>query len=186
MIYMAVQTLAHGARAGWLSSAAFHLASYLHILLAAFGVAVLIKAAPALVLGIKLVGAGYLIWMGIRLVIRRPAPRAIPGSPPVPDASQAFRDSLIVEGLNPKSALFYLAFLPQFATPDGAFPIWLQLIVLGTMANLLFSLTDVFCILAARAVKVWAAPRAQLTRLGRWLGGLVLIAMGLRLGGESI
>jgi threonine/homoserine/homoserine lactone efflux protein len=64
MFYMDVQTMANGAKAGWLSAFAFHLASYIHILLAAIGITVLLNTAPHLLLILKLAGASYLVWMG--------------------------------------------------------------------------------------------------------------------------
>ena len=145
MFYMAVQTMAHGARTGWLSSIAFHIASYVHILLAAFGITILLKTAPILLGALKLAGAAYLIWMGTRMLLKRD--RNSGSSPPLSSkpSSDAFRDSLTVEILNPKSALFYFAFLPQFTTPDAPADIWLQILVLGAIANAMFSITDIGC-----------------------------------------
>jgi len=140
MLYMAVQTMAHGARAGWLSSVAFHLASYLHILVAAFGVTVLLKTAPVLLIVLKIIGGCYLTWMGIRLWKR---PKIYVPTVQLSNAKpsrRAFRDSLTIETLNPKSALFYFAFLPQFTTVEATFPVWLQILALGIIANVVFSL----------------------------------------------
>lgn len=181
MLYMAVQTMAHGVRAGWLSSLAFHLASYLHIAAAAFGVTVLLAAAPVLLVVLKVVGGAYLVWMGLRLWRRPSTPSSFePEQGRDRPADCAFRDSFLVEVLNPKSALFYFAFLPQFTVVDAALPIYAQIVVLGVIANIAFSLADVPCILFARAVAVHAKASERITLLGRRIGGTILICMGTK------
>ncbi len=181
MLYMAVQTMAHGAKAGWLSSVAFHLASYLHIFAAAFGVTVLLKAAPVLLILLKVIGGCYLIWMGIRLWKRPRSDVLAVQSSDTQSSRRAFRDSLTIEILNPKSALFYFAFLPQFTTLDASFPIWLQILTLGIIANVAFSLSDIVCIVFARLVAAKAAASARLVTWGRWFGGTILVALGARI-----
>lgn len=184
MFYMAVQTMAHGAAAGWLSSFAFHLASYLHILLAAFGIAVLLQAAPYLLLILKLAGASYLIWMGVRMFLNKDNHLHASTMPRKP-SSQAFKDSLIVEILNPKSSLFYFAFLPQFISVNETAQLWFQIILLGAIANVMFSITDVACILSARLVAGWASSSAGFSTWGRRLGGSILIAMGGKVAADA-
>lgn len=181
MLYMAVQTMAHGARAGWLSSIAFHLASYLHIFAAAFGVTVLLKTAPILLIVLKVIGGCYLILMGIRLWKRPRSEVPTVQSSDAQSSRQAFRDSLTIEVLNPKSALFYFAFLPQFTTLDATSPVWLQILALGIIANVAFSLSDIVCIVFARLVAAKAAASARLVVWGRCLGGTVLFALGARI-----
>jgi threonine/homoserine/homoserine lactone efflux protein len=180
MLYMAVQTMAHGARAGWASSMAFHLASYLHIAAAAFGVTVLLTAAPVLLAALKLAGGAYLVWMGLRLW-RGPrhdgsAVADVAGR----SGGRAFRDGLMVEVLNPKSALFYFAFLPQFTASSATLPIWGQILVLGVIANVTFSLADVVCIVFARIVAARAIASTRLAIWGRRIGGFTLGALGAK------
>ena len=181
MLYMAVQTMAHGTRAGWLSSFAFHIASYLHILAAAFGVTLILMAAPVLLLILKVFGGCYLIWMGISLWKQKDAAASSVGASSATRSRKAFRDSLIIEILNPKSALFYFAFLPQFTTLEAAFPIWMQLVMLGVIANLAFSLSDIVCIVFARLLATRAAASVPFAAFGRRLGGAILVTMGARL-----
>src|SRR5688572_7845439 len=68
MFYMSIQTVARGRRAGWLSAAGFHLGAYVHIFTAAFGVTALLQSLPFLLSALKLAGAAYLIWMGVKLM----------------------------------------------------------------------------------------------------------------------
>ena len=127
MFYMSVQTMARGRRAGWSSAAAFHLGAYVHILAAAFGVTVLLQPLPFLFLALNLASAAYLIWMGVKIILEGQSRVAHAELAPRQSARQAFNDSLTVGLLNPKSALFFLAFLPQFASPEAAAPMWAQI-----------------------------------------------------------
>ncbi|GAB5468355.1 MAG: LysE family translocator [Rhodospirillales bacterium] len=179
MVYMSIQTLARGRRAGWLSAAGFHLAGCLHIMAAAFGITLLLQAQPLLFAALKLAGAAYLIWMGVKLFLDGRSGAKVTDPEPRKSTRQAFRDSLIVELLNPKTALFFFAFLPQFTATDAAAPLWLQILLLGLLANLAFSLTDGLCILFSEWLAIWASTSRRLARVGRSLGGGLFIALGL-------
>ena len=123
MFYAAAQTIARGHRAGWLSAAGLHIGGYAHILAAALGLAVLLEAVPVLYTIVKFAGAAYLIWLGIRL-FRSPKPMAVSvGQAKSVMHRRAIRDSIAVEVLNPKTALFYLAFLPQFTDLTAPLPV---------------------------------------------------------------
>jgi threonine/homoserine/homoserine lactone efflux protein len=179
MLYAATQTIARGRRAGWLSAAGLHLAGYAHILAAAFGLAVLLEAVPLLYTIVKFAGAAYLIWLGIRL-FRTPNSFRVP-IPKTGTAThrRAIRDSVVVEILNPKTALFYLAFLPQFTDVSATLPVWGQILVLGTIVNVMFSVTDAVCVLLSeRMTRLLIASRAT-ERLARRVGGGVLVALGV-------
>lgn len=181
MFYMSVQTIVRGRRAGYLSAAGFHLAAYLHIFAAAFGITALLQTAPAVFTLLKLLGAAYLAWMGLRMLWDSRRQDTAAAIPPEPSARKAFKDSLLVEILNPKTALFFLAFLPQFAAPDADAPLWLQIVVLGAAANLAFSATDVICILFSETLAAWAASSRRMARIGQQLGGGIFVAMGLHM-----
>lgn len=156
-----------------------HLGGYAHVIAAAAGLAVLFAAVPVLYGALKIAGAVYLVWLGLRLILTR-APVA--GAAPQFDARsprRAFRESIAVEVLNPKTALFYLAFLPQFTDPAAALPVWAQLAILGTVVNVMFSTADVACVILADRVS--AALRAS-NRAAAWVrraGGAILVGLGL-------
>ena len=134
MLYALAQTMASGRRAGRYAAIGFHLAGFGHIA-AAFGVTILLQMIPALFIIMKAVGAAYLIWLGVRYLIGE-APLALPSGPGSSTAAtRALKDSIVVEALNPKSALFFLAFLPQFTDPSANLPIWAQIVVLGIIVN---------------------------------------------------
>ncbi len=121
MLYAAAQTLSLGRSAGWWSALGFHIAGLGHIAAAALGISALLTIVPALFTLMKFAGAVYLVWMGINYLTS--APPKIGGTAAKPTARKALRDSIIVEALNPKTALFYLAFLPQFTDISATLPI---------------------------------------------------------------
>lgn len=181
MLYAAAQTLARGRACGLLAALGIHLGGYAHVIAAAAGLAALFHAVPVAYLVVKVAGAGYLIWLGLRMLVggeRNPA-----GLPEAPQKSSrhAFFESIVVEVLNPKTAIFFLAFLPQFTDPGAALPIWAQLLILGTLVNVMFSSADLLCVaLAGAAVeKLRRSSRAQ--RVARRLGGTVLVGLGANL-----
>lgn len=181
MFYMSVQTMVRGKKAGWLSAIGFHLAGYVHIAAAAFGVTILLQAQPVLFVALKFAGAAYLIWMGVKMISDSRAGAGLDEPRLRRSARQAFADSLTVELLNPKTALFFLAFLPQFTSSHASAPIWVQIVVLGTVANTAFSITDAVCIAFSQRLAVWASAFRNSARIGRQVGGCVFIAMGLRI-----
>lgn len=181
MLYAAAQTIVLGRRAGWCSALGFHLAGFLHIAAAAFGVSALLQVVPQLFVAMKLAGAIYLIWLGVKY-LRGHSPSASPDEPIARrPAWKALRDGIVVEVLNPKSVLFYFAFLPQFIDASAAWPVWAQIVILGMIVNMMFSLTDAFLIELSHALVnvLKAAPRVVM--LLQRIGGGVLIAIGANL-----
>ncbi|RVB27840.1 LysE family translocator, partial [Mesorhizobium sp. M7A.F.Ca.CA.001.07.2.1] len=163
MLYAAAQTMARGRWSGLTAALGIHLGGYVHVFAAAAGLSVLFHAVPTLYLAVKLVGALYLIWLGVSLFRKR-----VEGDAALPaierkSARRAFFESITVEVLNPKTAIFFMAFLPQFIDASAAFPVWLQFVVLGTIVNLMFSSADIVCVFLAGAVigRLRRSSRAQ-------------------------
>ena len=184
MLYTTAQTLVRGQRAGWMAALGIHVGGYVHVLAAAFGVAILFSLVPVLFTVMKLVGAAYLVWLGLQMILSRldsDAGDTLSSAAGPTSAWARFWDSALVEILNPKTALFYLAFLPQFVDPAGALPIWLQLLVLGTVVNLMFSSADAICVVLAAQIHRTLGQNKAPSRWIKRLGGAVLIALGLRL-----
>jgi threonine/homoserine/homoserine lactone efflux protein len=181
LLYAAAQTVSRGRGAGLMAAFGIHLGGYAHVVAAAAGLAVLFHAVPVLYTLVKLAGAAYLVWLGVRLI--RQAGKASGALPQVEAKSRgsAFLESVAVEVLNPKTALFFLAFLPQFTDPAAALPIWAQLLLLGTIVNLMFSSADLICVLLAGAAieRLRRSSRAQ--RIARRTGGAILIGLGANL-----
>ena len=181
MLYASAQTIAQGRRAGWMAVLGIHLGGYAHVIAAALGLAVLFKTVPVLFTVLKLFGAAYLCWLGLKLILAKDKPHTANLELPTRSPRRAFYDSVTVEVLNPKTALFYLAFLPQFTDSAAALPLWSQLLILGAIVNVMFSSADVVCVVLADRIKQWfeGSPAANL--LAQRLGGTLLIALGINL-----
>lgn len=154
MLYAAAQTMARGRASGLMSVLGIHVGCYVHIIAAAAGMSVLFQAVPWLYMVVKLCGAAYLIWLGFSMLRTKVAGGEVNLAIAPKSAKRAFFDSIIVDVLNPKTALFFLAFLPQFVDPAAAFPVWLQFLILGFLVNVIFSSADLVCVLLAGAM--WA------------------------------
>ncbi len=180
MLYAAAQTLAKGRRGGMMAALGIHIGCYIHVIAAVFGLAALMALVPALYTVLKVVGAFYLVWLGIAMI------RGARGENPEVTISsrsprRAFVDSMLVEILNPKTAIFFVAFLPQFVDPAAALPVWAQLLILGTIVNIAFSSADIVVILAAAAAMARLKASRMTQAALRWIGGTVLIGLGAKL-----
>lgn len=181
LLYTAAQTIAHGKKAGLMAMLGIHLGCYLHVFAAAFGLSAVFKHVPELYVAVKLAGALYLVWLGIGMIrskLGTPEQQAVV---PPKTVRRALIDSFIVEVLNPKVALFFIALLPQFVDPAGSLPVWAQFLILGTIVNFAFSSADLVTVFGATLVmKTMKASRAGFA-LGRWLGGSLMIGLGVKL-----
>lgn len=180
-LYAAAQTIARGQRAGWFAALGIHLGGYAHVIAAAVGLAVLFQAVPPLYLALKLAGAAYLIWLGIKMFVGDKSVLTENNFIPPKSPKRAFWESVTVEILNPKTAIFYVAFLPQFADPNADLAIWAQLLILGTIVNVMFSSADVLCVvLADKVIKLFKSSGSA-NRIAQKIGGGILVALGANL-----
>ncbi|MES0155194.1 LysE family translocator [Mesorhizobium sp. M0018] len=179
MLYAAAQTMARGRWSGLMAALGIHLGGYVHVFAAAVGLSVLFHAVPVLYMAVKLVGALYLVWLGVSLFrAKAQGDVVLPGIQPK-SARRAFFESVAVEVLNPKTAIFFMAFLPQFIDASAAFPVWVQFVVLGTIVNLMFSSADIVCVVLAGAVIARLRQSSRAQRLMRRAGGAVLVGLGV-------
>lgn len=181
MLYAAAQTIARGRWSGLMAALGIHIGGYAHVLAAAAGLSILFHAVPALYLIVKFAGAAYLVWLGIALFRAKvEGDAAIAGIEPK-SGRRAFFESVTVEVLNPKTAIFFVAFLPQFVDSAAAFPVWLQLAILGTIVNLVFTSADLVCVFLAGAVMARLRRSGSAQRLMQRAGGTLLIGLGAHL-----
>jgi threonine/homoserine/homoserine lactone efflux protein len=157
VIYVVTRTLEQGRTAGLVSMLGLEAGALLHVGLSAVGVTALLAASEVAFTAVRYAGAAYLVMLGVRQLRRR---AVVPGeavTTPPASRPRLFRDGVLVDLLNPKTGLFFLAFLPQFVEP-GRGPAALQVLVLGGCFVVLAALTDGSYALAA------AGLRRSLTR----------------------
>lgn len=168
-----------GTRVGIATGAGITVGDIIHTVFAVVGISAVIAASATLFSIIKYLGAAYLIWLGIK-AIREKAPR-MPGEGQARlSAGQAFRQAVLAEVLNPKTALFFLAFLPQFVRPENG-AVFMQLMILGLLFAVIgFASTIVFALGAGELGNFLRRHPAVLKWQGKVVGGIYCM-LGLRL-----
>ena len=180
LLYTAAQTVARGRRAGFMAALGIHVGCYAHVFAAAFGLSAVFRHVPELYAAVKIAGALYLVWLGIDMIRSRgfsPEPGAVAPK----SARRAFVESIVVELLNPKVAIFFIAFLPQFVDPHASLPVWAQFLILGTIVNFAFSSADIITVYAASSVLGKLRHDGMGKKLFKYVGGSLLVGLGARL-----
>src|SRR3990170_4005056 len=184
IFYVAARTLAGGRAEGIASSLGTGLGGMVHVLAGSLGVSAIVLASAELFTALKLIGAVYLIWLGVRTFqsARRDASTGLNdgSAAPLIGPRRAFREGVLVEALNPKTAAFFLAFVPQFVDPTEG-DVALQFVVLGFMSVALNTLADIVVAFAASGIREGAAARPSLIRRLREASGAAMIALGIGL-----
>jgi threonine/homoserine/homoserine lactone efflux protein len=184
IFYVVARSLAGGRAEGVASSLGTGLGGVVHVLAGSLGVSAIVLASAELFTALKLIGAAYLIWLGLRTFqsARRDASTGLNGGSAAPPIGprRAFREGVLVEALNPKTAAFFLAFVPQFLDP-AAGHVALQFVVLGFVSVALNTLADIVVAFAASGIREGATARPALIRRLREASGAAMIALGVGL-----
>jgi threonine/homoserine/homoserine lactone efflux protein len=178
MTYVAARALAQGRRAGIISALGIGVGCFFHIGAAALGITVLLQTVPQAYAVVRIVGAAYLIYLGIGL-IRRAGRGAAAANPDKTSEWAIFRQGVITNVLNPKVALFFLAFLPQFVDPASG-PVGLQTLALGVFFDVQGTTVNIIVACVAAA----AGRALDSVRQRGWMeriSGVILVALGVRL-----
>jgi threonine/homoserine/homoserine lactone efflux protein len=178
IFYVTARTLAGGRRAGVTSTFGTAVGGLVHVVAGGLGVSAIILASAQLFTALKLAGALYLIWLGIRTF--REAGKLPPQQISAGGAERAFREGVAVEALNPKTAAFFLAFIPQFLDPVAGHPA-LQFMTLGLISVALNTCADVIVVVLASAVRAHLARRPISVRRLRQGSGLFMAGLGVSL-----
>ena len=180
MIYVITRSLAQGRVAGVCSAAGVCCGILVHTAIAAFGIGALLQASESLFVVLKLVGAAYLVYLGVRLLWRRETVALQPGQSRRLSALQLFWQGVLSNVSNPKVALFFIAFLPQFVSHDDPHAT-AHLVFLGVLYAVMALPVKAAVGIAAGSLseRVLRSP-AALAWMNR-VSGAVLVALGLKL-----
>ncbi|MDI1264588.1 MAG: LysE family translocator [bacterium] len=178
IFYVAARTLSGGRRAGIASTFGTALGGMVHVIGGALGVSAIILASAELFSALKFAGALYLVWLGIRTF--REARRWQPQQQGAVGDDRAFREGVLVEALNPKTAAFFLAFIPQFIDAGGSAPA-LQFVLLGVISVALNTLADFVVVMMAATAQTGLSQRPHLLRRLRQGSGLFIAGLGISL-----
>jgi len=173
--YVVARTVAGGRAEGLASCLGTGIGGMLHVLAAALGLSLIVAQSAVAFTVVKYLGAAYLVYLGIRLLVRKDEALAI-----APVASRGVRralvEGIVVEALNVKTALFFLAFLPQFVAPGE--PLIPQLVLLGSICVAFNTLVDVVAVVAADRLLQSDVARAARARLLTRVSGVTMLGLG--------
>ena len=176
VLYVVTRSVEQGRRAGLVSVLGLHTGTLVHIAAAVTGLSALLLASATLFDVVKLAGAAYLVFLGISRLVRRTTPteRRVERA----SLQRVYSQGFVVNLLNPKTALFFVAFFPQFVTSDRG-PVAAQILVLGAMFIALGLLSDSTYALVSGTVAERLRARGRTRGARRQWSGLVLIGLGV-------
>ena len=177
VLYIVTRSLSQGRRAGLVSVLGLSAGALVHVVAATAGLSAVLLASATAFEVLKAMGAAYLIYLGVRTLLSRSATDSV-GETPARSAARLFRDGVVISVLNPKIAVFFLAFLPQFVDESGG-ALSRQVFSLGTLYVLLALVTDSGYALLAGTVRRSIAPRFMHGPVPRYATGVVYIGLGV-------
>lgn len=174
IFYVLARTLAGGRREGMLSALGTFAGGLFHVFAAALGISAILAASAIAFHTIKYAGAAYLVWLGIRMIQTRNAELS---SETVVPARGAFGQGIVTEVLNPKTALFFLSFIPQFIAPQLGH-MFLQFLILGAVSVALNTSADLLVVSLAVPLGGKLKTSAVFRARQRMASGLGMIGLG--------
>jgi threonine/homoserine/homoserine lactone efflux protein len=178
VLYIVSRSVEQGHIAGLASVCGITTGTLVHVLAAALGLSALLASSALAFAVVKYAGAGYLIYIGVRQILSRMDTVATKPELPRRSLGRLYRDGFVVNLLNPKTALFFLAFLPQFIEPSrGA--VAFQIAFLGLLFTLMGLMSDGLYALVAGTVGRWVKRKGHSFHWGRYVTGGVFIGLGV-------
>jgi hypothetical protein len=177
--YVVARTVAGGRAEGLASCVGTGIGGLLHVLAAAVGLSLLVAQSAVVFNLIKILGAAYLVYLGLRMLLRRHSPTMM-ASVESAGARKALFEGILVEATNVKTALFFLAFLPQFTEPREA--LVPQVVLMGILCVMLNTLADIAAVLAAHRLLASGPARAARERWMTQACGMTMLGLGVFLG----
>jgi RhtB (resistance to homoserine/threonine) family protein len=178
-MYVLARSIGQGRSAGVVSALGISAGCLFHIAAAALGLSALLATSAMAFTVVKWVGAGYLVWMGVQMLRSKAGPEAVQGLQPT-SLWRIFRDGVVTNVLNPKVALFFLAFLPQFVDPARG-STGMQFVLLGLLFDVTGTVWLVFLAGAAGAFGGWLRRNPRVAAAQKRVTGAVFVALGARL-----
>lgn len=176
VIYVLNRSVSDGREVGLAAVAGLELGNFVHVLAATAGLSAVLATSATAFNAVKWLGAAYLVFVGLRTLSTKP--RVIAGVSASVSRRRSFSQGVIVNTLNPKVALFFLSYLPQFIDPDNG-AAWTQALVLGSIFVAIGCLTDGMYALTASALRTVLLRGRTLPFVQRYVAGTVFVALGV-------
>ena len=184
MLYVLARSLAGGKREGVLSAVGTFLGGMVHVFAAALGLSIVLAKSAMAFATVKYVGAAYLCFLGVRMILDARREKGNPDDVPPPDVSRQLKPArnplwqgVATEVLNPKTALFFLSFIPQFVNRSGGH-VFLQFVALGTLSVVMNTTADLVVIALAGPLGERIRSSATFRRRQRTVTGAIMIGLG--------
>ena len=177
VLYIVARSVDQGRRAGLVSVCAIEVGNFTHVIAATLGLSALLLSSALAFTIVKYLGAAYLVYLGLRKLFRREAIQGNSDSHPQ-SLGRVFSQGVVVATLNPKTALFFVAFLPQFVDPSQG-SIAGQMFLLGCIFVMLAVISDSMYALLAETVGQWLRGSRSVVRAERYVAGSVYIGLGV-------
>lgn len=177
VFYVVTRSVSQGRRAGGVSAVAVAVGNLVHVGAATVGLSALLASSAVAFSVVKYVGAAYLIYLGVRALLNRDTGHATQDRSAQP-LSRVFREGVVVAVLNPKTALFFLAFLPQFVDPARGSPAP-QLAALGVLLVGITVASDFTYAMVTGTAGAWLRNRTRLLHRGRFVTGGAYLTLGV-------
>ena len=177
VLYIVTQSISRGRLAGIVSMLGIQVGGLVHVVAAAAGLSALLVRSAVAFNVVKYAGAAYLIFLGLRRILGKEEPANL-GVPAEKSLRRLFAQGVVVNVLNPKTALFFFSFLPQFVDVEAG-SVALQIATLGLVFILLATLSDGMYALAAGSAAGWLRGRSGFMRGERYATGSVLVGLGV-------
>ncbi len=176
VLYIVAQSVHGGRSVGVVSALGIASGGLVHVVAAVVGLSAVLATSATAFDAVKLLGAAYLVWLGIHTLLAGDEGR-IGGRLPEPTRRRVYTQGVVVNVLNPKTALFFLAFLPQFVAPDE--PARPQLAVLGAIFVVIALTSDLVWALVAGTAGAVLRESRRFLRAQRWVSGTIFLGLGV-------
>jgi threonine/homoserine/homoserine lactone efflux protein len=177
MLYVLARALGGGRREGLLSALGTFFGGMVHVFAAAAGVSIILAKSSVAFAAVKYLGAGYVCFLGIRMILDARKKEDGVSLVEMPRARNPFWQGILTEVLNPKTALFFLSFIPQFVNRAHGH-VFFQFVLLGTLSVSLNTSADIVVTLLAGPLGQRIRESARFRRRQRTLTGVVMIGLG--------
>ena len=177
-LYVMARAIAQGTQGGIVAAMGLAVGSLVHVIATALGLSAIFAHSPTLYMIIKLMGAAYLIYLGITYWRSKGSDgdKQV-GRPKKKPLLSVFQQSVIVEVTNPKTALFFIALLPQFVVPESG-PVAQQLLILGIIVTISALPCDILVAVSSSKISHWLLRHERAQQIQDRISGSILIAMG--------
>ena len=185
-LYVMARAIAQGTQGGIVAAMGLAVGSLVHVVATALGLSAIFAHSPTLYMMVKLVGAAYLIYLGVIYW----KSKSSGGNETVPQPKEkplisVFQQSVIVEVTNPKTALFFIALLPQFVVPESG-PVSHQLLILGIIVTISALPCDILVAVSSSKISNWLLRNERAQQIQDRISGSILFAMGAYIVSDEI